>query len=175
MVILASGQRDEAMRALRSVKDPELPAVDVVELGIVREVEVSGESVRVDITPTYSGCPAMQIIEADIVSALDAAGFRDVEVRTIYSPAWSSDWITEEAREKLRASGIAPPHLRGPSAVGRASLQELVTLTRAPAVIECPFCASDNTVERSQFGSTACKAIHFCNNCKQPFDYFKEF
>lgn len=115
----------------------------------------------------------MQVIESDIISTLNSHGFQSVEINTIYSPAWSSDWITEEAREKLRESGIAPPHLRGPSAAD--SIQELVSLTRAAVVIECPFCASSNTVERSVFGSTACKAIYVCNNCKQPFDYFKQF
>lgn len=159
---------------LAEVKDPELPTLDVVELGIVRRVEVDGNDVHVDITPTYSGCPAMQIIESDIVSALKSHGFQRVAVRTVYSPAWSSDWVTEEAREKLRISGIAPPHLRGPHSHSE-SIQELVNLTRAPAIIECPFCASSNTVERSVFGSTACKAIYVCNACKQPFDYFKQF
>lgn len=158
---------------LAEVKDPELPTLDVVELGIVRNVEVSGDSVKVEITPTYSGCPAMQVIESDIATTLRSHGFADVSVTTVYSPAWSSDWITDEAREKLRESGIAPPHLRGQGAPD--SIQELVSLTRAPVTVECPFCASLNTVERSVFGSTACKAIYVCNNCKQPFDYFKQF
>lgn len=174
-MVIASRDASAVLLMLADVKDPELPTLDVVELGIVRHVEVEGNTVRVDITPTYSGCPAMQMIESDIVSALEARGFLDVTVRTIYSPAWSSDWITEEAREKLRESGIAPPHLRGPGSVAAESIQELVNLTRAPAQIECPFCASPNTVERSVFGSTACKAIYVCNNCKQPFDYFKQF
>lgn len=172
-MVIASRDADAVLRMLSDVKDPELPTLDVVELGIVRNVEVDGDSVRVDITPTYSGCPAMQVIESDIAATLRARGFDSVEIRTIYSPAWSSDWITEEAREKLRQSGIAPPHLRGPHS--GQSLQELVSLTRAPAVIECPFCGSNNTVERSVFGSTACKAIYVCNSCKQPFDYFKQF
>lgn len=170
---MASRDADAVLRMLADVKDPELPTLDVVELGIVRNVEVDGDNVRIEITPTYSGCPAMQVIEADIVSALQSHGFESVEIRTVYSPAWSSDWITEEAREKLRESGIAPPHLGGPQAP--QSIQELVSLTRAPLEIECPFCASSNTVERSVFGSTACKAIYVCNNCKQPFDYFKQF
>ena len=173
-MVIAAIDSGDVLRILADVKDPELPTLDVVELGIVRNVEVDGDAVRVDITPTYSGCPAMQVIEADIASVLRERGFRKVEIRTIYSPAWSSDWITDEARQKLRQSGIAPPHLRGPSSDAE-SIQDLVSLTRAPAVIECPFCASDNTVERSVFGSTACKAIYVCNNCKQPFDYFKQF
>ena len=172
-MVIASHDADAVLRMLAEVKDPELPTLDVVELGIVRNVQVDGESVHVDITPTYSGCPAMQVIESDIDRTLRENGFVTVEIRTIYSPAWSSDWITDGAREKLRESGIAPPHLRGPQS--DESIQELVSLTRAPAVIECPFCASKNTVERSAFGSTACKAIYVCNSCKQPFDYFKQF
>jgi ring-1,2-phenylacetyl-CoA epoxidase subunit PaaD len=172
-MVIAARDSEAVLRMLAAVKDPELPTLDVVELGIVRDVEVEGDSVRVHITPTYSGCPAMQVIESDIISTLKSHGFQSVQINTIYSPAWSSDWITEQGREKLRQSGIAPPHLRGPSSAD--SVQELVSLTRAPAVIECPFCGSSNTVERSVFGSTACKAIYVCNNCKQPFDYFKQF
>jgi ring-1,2-phenylacetyl-CoA epoxidase subunit PaaD len=173
MVIAARGP-ELLLRLLSEVKDPELPAINVVELGIVRNVEVEGDRVTVEITPTYSGCPAMQVIESDIVSTLHNHGFPNVDVKTVYSPAWSSDWISEEAREKLRQSGIAPPHLRGPRS-GTESIHELVSLTRAREQIECPFCRSSNTVERSVFGSTACKAIYVCNNCRQPFDYFKQF
>ncbi len=172
-MVVAARDAEAVLRMLADVKDPELPTLDIVELGIVRDVEVVGARVRVDITPTYSGCPAMQVIESDIASTLRARGFESIEIRTVYSPAWSSDWITDQAREKLRQSGIAPPHLRGPHTGD--SIHALVSLTRAPMVIECPFCASSNTVERSVFGSTACKAIYVCNNCKQPFDYFKQF
>lgn len=160
---------------LADVKDPELPALDVVELGIVRNVEITGNDVRVDITPTYTGCPAIEMIERDIIEAIRSSGFDEVAVRTVYSPAWTSDWITEAGREKLRDAGIAPPHLSRPESSSTSPLQELITLKRAPAVTECPFCSSENTTERSRFGSTACKAIHFCNDCKQPFDYFKSF
>lgn len=166
---------DSVLRILAEVKDPELPALDVVELGIVRGVEIDGDDVRVDVTPTYSGCPAMQIIAGDIVTALGASGFGKVTVKTVYAPAWTSDWITESGRRKLRESGIAPPHPAGPGGGTMRPGQELFTLTRAPSLIECPFCSSTNTTERSPFGSTACKAIHFCNSCNQPFDYFKEF
>ncbi len=172
-MVIAARDADAVLRMLAEVKDPELPTLDVVELGIVRSVEVAGDAVRVDITPTYSGCPAMQVIESDIAATLRNNGFTDVSIRTVYSPAWSSDWITEDARQKLRESGIAPPHLRGPG--DPESIQDLVSLTRAPVQVDCPFCSSANTVERSAFGSTACKAIYVCNNCKQPFDYFKQF
>jgi ring-1,2-phenylacetyl-CoA epoxidase subunit PaaD len=146
--------------------------IDIVELGIVRDVAVDDDTVRVDVTPTYSGCPAIQVIEREIVSALGAHGYANVVVSTIYSPAWTTDWLSEETRQKFRDYGIAPPRIGGASAVGIA---ELVSLRRARPAIECPFCRSVNTVEKSEFGSTACKSIHFCNSCHQPFDHFKAF
>ena len=155
-----------ALEAIGTVPDPEVPAISVVELGIVRDVVVSdaGE-VTVTITPTYSGCPAMFEIESDIRTALVAAGASRVEMRTVLSPAWTTDWIGPEAREKLRAYGIAPP--------GRAEPEGLITLTRARQAVACPFCGSKETELRSEFGSTACKAIHVCRSCRQPFDEFK--
>ena len=150
---------------LRTVKDPEVPVLDVVELGIVRDVREEAGKVFVDITPTYSGCPALNTIEDEIVAALNASGYADVEVRKIYSPAWTTDWMGAEAKEKLRAYGIAPPHTR--------EAEPLIMLERARRAIACPFCGSTNTEEKSEFGSTACKAINFCNSCHQPFDSFK--
>ena len=160
--------REELLDVLREVKDPELPVVDIVELGIVRDVSVDGNSVRVDVTPTYSGCPAMQVIEQDIVDTLSAKGFADVKVKTVFSPAWTTDWLSDETKEKLRDYGIAPP------AIGAGEVGGLVMLRRR-ATIACPYCGSSNTEEKSEFGSTACKAIHFCLSCHQPFDYFKPF
>jgi len=157
--------RERALEVLNEVMDPEVPVISVVELGIVRDVTVEGDSVRVTVTPTYSGCPAMRVIEDDIRSALVAAGAGDVEVKTTYSPAWTTDWIGAEAREKLRAFGIAPP--------GPAPATDLVTLTRRQAPVACPYCGSSDTRLQSEFGSTACKAIHVCNSCRQPFDEFK--
>jgi ring-1,2-phenylacetyl-CoA epoxidase subunit PaaD len=157
-------RRDEAWAALRDVPDPEVPVVSVVELGIVRDVEVRGDSVTVVVTPTYSGCPAMREIERDIAAALAERGFTDVAVRTTYAPAWTTDWITPEAREKLRSYGIAPP--------GPAGSVDVVPLRRRRTV-ECPYCGSERTTLRSEFGSTACKAIHFCDACRQPFEEFK--
>jgi ring-1,2-phenylacetyl-CoA epoxidase subunit PaaD len=157
--------RAEVLEVLNEVMDPEVPVLSVVELGIVRDVTLQDDSVTVTITPTYSGCPAMQVIEHDIRAALEARGAEHVEIRTSYSPAWTTDWIPAAAREKLRAYGIAPP---GPSehdapiAIGR----------RRPAV-RCPFCGSADTAIRSEFGSTACKAIHVCRSCMQPFEEFK--
>lgn len=158
--------RDRVFEILGEVPDPEVPVISVVELGIVRDAAVRADgSVEVTITPTYSGCPAMFEIESDVRTALEAAGATFVEVRTVLSPAWTTDWIPESAREKLRRYGIAPP--------GRAEASGLVTLTRARAAVPCPWCGSTNTTLRSEFGSTACKAIHVCNSCRQPFDEFK--
>lgn len=158
--------RARVFEVLGEVPDPEVPVISVVELGIVRDAEISPEgAVTVTITPTYSGCPAMFEIEKDVRAALEAAGATSVEVRTVLSPAWTTDWIPEAAREKLRKYGIAPP--------GRADSGGLVTLTRARTPVVCPWCGSSNTTLKSEFGSTACKAIHVCSDCRQPFDEFK--
>ncbi len=156
---------DEVYGVLNTVMDPEVPVISVVELGIVRDVAIQNDAVTITITPTYSGCPAMREIEADILTALLARGVHDVNVKLVLSPAWTTDWIGPEAREKLRAYGIAPP--------GRAEPQGLITLTRARVAVQCPFCGSNDTRLQSEFGSTACKAIHVCNSCRQPFDEFK--
>jgi ring-1,2-phenylacetyl-CoA epoxidase subunit PaaD len=165
-------KRDEILGILSQVKDPEIPIIDIVELGIVRDVAVDGDAIRVDITPTYSGCPAMQVIEREIVSILAAHGYPDAVVNTVYSPAWTTDWIKDDAKAKLRDYGIAPPRHVSDSAGGIA---ELVSLRRAQPTVDCPFCGSANTSLKSEFGSTACKSIHFCNSCHQPFDHFKAF
>ncbi len=159
--------REEVLRILGEVMDPEVPVLSVVELGIVRDVEITGDRVKVTITPTYSGCPAMRTMEQDMGAALEAHGITGAEFETVYSPAWTSDWIPAEAKVKLRRFGIAPP---GPAEQGG-----LVTLTRRNAPVPCPYCGSTNTERRSEFGSTACKAIHFCKACHQPFDEFKAF
>ena len=158
---------ESVLAILSTVMDPEVPVISVVELGIIRAARVEGDTAYVTVTPTYSGCPAMHEIEADIRAALVANGIREVVVDTVFAPAWTTDWIGPEAREKLRAYGIAPP--------GRAEPQGLITLTRARAAVPCPFCASHDTRLQSEFGSTACKAIHVCNSCRQPFDEFKAF
>ena len=158
---------DAVFAVLNSVMDPEVPVISVVELGIIRDVRVEADTVYVTVTPTYSGCPAMHEIEADIRAALRAEGAREVHVDMVFAPAWTTDWIGPEAREKLRAYGIAPP--------GRAEPQGLITLTRARVAVACPFCGSHETRLQSEFGSTACKAIHVCNACRQPFDEFKAF
>jgi len=157
------------MAVLTTVMDPEVPVISVVDLGIIRDAAVTHEGalvhVRVVVTPTYSGCPAMREIEVDIRAALVAAGATDVVVETVHAPAWTTDWIGADAREKLRAYGIAPP--------GRAEQGGLITLTRRRDPVACPFCGSSDTRLQSEFGSTACKAIHVCKSCLQPFDEFK--
>ncbi len=158
--------RAQLYEILGTVPDPEVPAISVVDLGIVREaLQRADGTVEVTITPTYSGCPAMFEIEKDVRAALIGAGAAQVEVRTVLSPAWTTDWIPETAREKLRQYGIAPP--------GRAESGGLVTLTRARPPVACPRCGSRSTTLKSEFGSTACKAIHVCNACREPFDEFK--
>lgn len=158
--------RERLFEILGTVPDPEVPVISVVELGIVRDaVQRADGVVEVTITPTYSGCPAMFEIERDIRLALEAEGVTAVEITTVLSPAWTTDWIPETAREKLRRYGIAPP--------GRADDGGLVTLVRARPPVQCPWCGSRNTTLKSEFGSTACKAIHVCKDCRQPFDEFK--
>lgn len=156
---------DEIYAVLDEVKDPEVPVLSVVELGIVREVACAADTVVVTVTPTYSGCPAMRAIEEDITRALTAAGAAKVEVKTTYTPAWTTDWIPAPAREKLRAYGIAPP--------GVADPQPLMTIGRRRPAVRCPYCGSMRTEMKSEFGSTACKSIHACRDCRQPFEEFK--
>ena len=161
--------RDALLAVLDEVMDPEVPVLSVRELGIVRDVDVDGDgTITVTVTPTYSGCPAITVIEQDILAALAQAGYRDVRVRTAYAPAWTTDWIVPEARAKLKASGIAPP--------GRVESGEgggLVQLMRRRTNAQCPYCDSHDTDLRSEFGSTACKSVCWCRACRQPFEEFK--
>jgi ring-1,2-phenylacetyl-CoA epoxidase subunit PaaD len=162
---LAPISADQVYAWLQEVPDPEIPVLSVVDLGVVREVSWDGDACVVVITPTYSGCPAMRVIEDEIVGALERHGVADVRVRTVYSPAWTTDWMTERAKAKLEAYGIAPP--------GRPDSSDLVTLRRSPRVVRCPYCKSLDTKLQSEFGPTACKAIYTCSACRQPFELFK--
>lgn len=150
---------------LRRVVDPEIPVLTIEDLGVLRSVEQDGERVVVTITPTYSGCPAMDEIRADVVTALREAGVDDVEVRTVLAPAWTTDWMTAAGREALREHGIAPP---GPRAAGPV----LVPLGRR-AQVACPQCGATDTEELTRFGSTSCKALWRCRACREPFDHFR--
>lgn len=160
--------RVEAARAaLRDVTDPEIPVVTIEELGILREVTERGDDIEVVITPTYSGCPAMGQIEDDVRTALAQHGL-SAHVTTRLAPAWTTDWITPAAREKLRAFGIAPP------AAGAEQALNFMPMRRE-APVPCPRCSSTNTTEISRFGSTACKSLHRCLDCLEPFDHFKPY
>lgn len=148
---------------LEDVKDPEVPVLSVVDLGVVRSVKLHNDEAQIIITPTYSGCPAMQIIETGIRSKLAEHGIKKTSITTVLSPAWTTDWLSENGRQKLKAYGIAPPENEMDKSV----------LFSKPTVVPCPVCNSRNTRMVSQFGSTSCKAHYQCNECREPFDYFK--
>ncbi|MEW1992709.1 1,2-phenylacetyl-CoA epoxidase subunit PaaD [Microbacterium sp. NPDC078849] len=154
----------QAWRIAAAVPDPEVPVLTIEDLGVLRAVELRGERVVVDITPTYSGCPAMDTIRDDVVLALTAAGFGDVEVRLVLSPAWTTDWMSDAGKLKLREYGIAPPS-------GRAAMP--AGPIRLALSVRCPRCGSLDTREVSRFGSTSCKALYECRACLEPFDHFK--
>jgi ring-1,2-phenylacetyl-CoA epoxidase subunit PaaD len=155
--------RERAWEAAASVLDPEVPVLTIDDLGVLRDVTVDERGhVDVAITPTYSGCPAMDAIRDDVVSALNADGFDDVSVRLVLSPAWTTDWLSDDGRRKLREFGIAPPQHRGTGPVA-------VALS-----VRCPQCGSPDTRELSRFGSTACKGLWVCQACREPFDHFKQ-
>ncbi|MEO6583380.1 MAG: 1,2-phenylacetyl-CoA epoxidase subunit PaaD [Ferruginibacter sp.] len=146
---------------LETVCDPEIPVLSILDLGIVRSVKFTNDNdgqpaVKITITPTYSGCPAMDMISMQIRMLLLETGYKNITIESVLSPAWTTDWMTTEGKEKLRSYGIAPPHL-----------------TNNEAAIACPQCKSTNTKLLSQFGSTACKALYQCQDCLEPFDYFK--
>lgn len=152
--------------AVEAVLDPELPVITIADLGILRAVEADGDKIVVTITPTYAGCPAMDAITADIRTAAVGAGAADVEVRTVLAPAWTTDWLSAAGRRKLAEHGIAPPGPRQPG--GTVAL----TLTALPNT-RCPQCGSLDTRETSRFSATACKALHACNTCREPFERMK--
>ena len=152
---------------LENVKDPEIPVLTVIDMGIVRDIkEQESGGVEVFITPTYSGCPAMRIIEFDIIAELEANGIHPIKVTHVLNPAWTTDWMTEDAKIKLKKYGIAPP-------IGKVIEKRIDVLFAEAPKVPCPNCGAKDTREISQFGSTACKAMYQCNDCKEPFDYFK--
>lgn len=155
---------DEVWRILNGIPDPEIPVISIVELGVVRDLTIDGKGIKVLITPTYTGCPATNVFEQDITTALTNIGFENIEIKHQYTPAWTTDWLNEESREKLRKYGIAPPN-------GQTSDKNFL-LGKDPKVT-CPQCKSKNTKMISQFGSTACKSLYQCNDCLETFDYFK--
>jgi ring-1,2-phenylacetyl-CoA epoxidase subunit PaaD len=156
---------ERARRAAGTVLDPEVPVLTIADLGVLRDVTVDADRrVTVTVTPTYSGCPAMDMIRRDVEDAVRAAGFAQVDVRTVLSPAWTTDWMTDEGRRALADYGIAPP-------------PQLRRATTGPVLlalsVRCPQCGSPDTRELSRFGSTACKSMWACNACREPFDHFK--
>jgi len=155
---------ESANLTLEQVSDPEIPVLTIADLGIIRNVKTEGRSVEVTITPTYSGCPAMDTIEADIKTALKAAGWQEVEVLTVLNPPWTTDWMSVEGRIKLEEYGIAAP------INGTADKRSLFGKAEEA---RCPRCKSSSTQRISQFGSTPCKALYQCTSCLEPFDYFK--
>ena len=165
-----TAQHLRARSAVAAVVDPEMPMLTLEDLGVVRGVEEDGDAVTVTITPTYSGCPALDEMRADLRARLTAAGFARVEVRTVFSPAWSTDWISEAGKRKLAEHGIAPPDRTAPRGAGPIPL----TLTAPSAVVRCPRCGSPATEEFSRFGPTACTALRRCAACREPFEHMKE-
>lgn len=163
---------DDAVRAaLRSVHDPEIPTLSIVDLGIVERVEVTDEAVRIDLLPTFAGCPALDVIRSDVAAAVEpAAAGRPVDVRFVASPPWTSDRITPAGREALLSHGLTPPSGAAPAATGGPIP---IRLGAAPERARCPFCGSDDTVRESAFGPTLCRSTHFCNACRNPFEAFK--
>ena len=151
-----------ASAVLEGVADPELPFLTLEDMGILRGVRVAGDAIEVSITPTYSGCPAMDVIALDITTALAKAGFDNVRINRVLSPAWTTDWLSADARDKLRANGIAPPE----RPQGKRALF-------AETEVACPTCGSKSTERVSEFGSTPCKAHYRCLACREPFQYFK--
>jgi len=165
MVVNADISIKKIWKLLEEVTDPEVPVLSVIDLGIVRDVKFKNEDVEIVITPTYSGCPAMDVISMSIKMELLANGFKNVKVTSVLSPAWTSDWMSDSGKEKLKAYGIAPPN----------PTQQVCDnkLFAAAEAVQCPHCSSYHTHRISEFGSTACKALYQCDDCKEPFDYFK--
>ena len=160
--MVAASLRERALNALETVTDPEIPVLTIADLGILRDLTVHGETVEITITPTYSGCPAMNMIALEIELALEREGISRPVIRTVLSPAWTTEWMSEDGRRKLREYGIAPPI----SGSGRRALF-------GELEVACPQCGSEDTELLAEFGSTSCKALWRCKSCREPFDYFK--
>ncbi|MBN8676387.1 MAG: phenylacetate-CoA oxygenase subunit PaaJ [Chitinophagales bacterium] len=165
MVIATDTEIKKIWQLLETVTDPEIPVLTVTDLGIVRDVKINEDSVEIIITPTYTGCPAMDMISMNIRLVLAENNYQNIRVTSVLSPAWTTDWMTEEGKRKLKEYGIAPPNPR----------QQVCNdkLFAADEAVQCPHCSSYHTHRISEFGSTACKALYQCDDCKEPFDYFK--
>ena len=150
---------------LETVADPEVPVLSVIDLGIIRDIKLNDEEVEVTITPTYSGCPAMDVISITIKMTLLSHGYKNIKINQVLTPAWTTDWMSEEGKQKLKAYGIAPPNPKQQVCDNK--------LLAPDEAVQCPHCHSYHTHRISEFGSTACKSLYQCNDCKEPFDYFK--
>ena len=164
MTLSNTYRENEILELLQEIVDPEIPVLTIQDIGMLRGVEVTANEVVVKITPTYVGCPAMGVIEEDILKLLQDKGIVPSRVETVLSPAWTTDWITDEAKTKLENYGIAPP---------MEKTSDKSTLTGKPKYVRCPQCRSEQVEMVSQFGSTACKSLYKCKDCLEPFDYFK--
>lgn len=163
-MVVDLNRKNEVWDIIKNIPDPEIPVLTLLDLGVIKEVDIQEDGlVEVTITPTYTGCPAMKVFEDDIVKTLNDNGFDNVNVKTRLSPAWTTDWMSEEGRNKLKEYGIAPP-------VGSS---DKTLLQEEKRMIQCPRCHSMDTEMISQFGSTPCKSLYQCQDCKEPFDYFK--
>lgn len=158
MVTASTISKQNIWKILEQVTDPEVPVLTITDLGIVRDVKIHGDEVEVIITPTYTGCPAMDMIAMNIKLALIENGYSNIKITSVLAPTWTTDWMSEEGKRKLKAYGIAAPNKKFEIAIDG---------------VKCPLCNSTNTKLISEFGSTACKALYQCNDCKEPFDYFK--
>ena len=165
MVSTATIEEEKIWSVLKTVTDPEVPVLTVIDLGIVRDVKINNGAIEIIITPTYTACPAMDMITMNIKLAMAEQGYKKVKVISVLSPAWTTDWMNEEGKIKLKEYGIAPPN---------AQQQVCNTeLFQKEEAVQCPHCNSHHTHRISEFGSTACKALYQCDDCKEPFDYFK--
>lgn len=154
---------NDVRKLLDGVPDPEIPVISITDLGIVRDISIDGDAVTIDLAPTYSACPATEVIEASVVEHLNANGIADVHIRRVLSPPWTTDWISDSGRSKLAEYGIAPP----------AGSSAKLSLRNPELRISCPRCKSLNSIKISEFGSTPCKAAYKCGDCLEPFEYFK--
>jgi ring-1,2-phenylacetyl-CoA epoxidase subunit PaaD len=165
MVTTVQATRTRAWDIAATVVDPEIPVLTIEDLGVLRSVEEDGDRVRVELTPTYSGCPAIDAMRDDVRAALLEAGYTEVEVRMVLSPAWTTDWMSDDGKRKLREYGIAAPNGRAPVHGGGRTVLRMA--------VKCPRCDSLDTRELTRFGSTSCKALYECRSCLEPFDFFK--
>ncbi|MTI89202.1 MAG: phenylacetate-CoA oxygenase subunit PaaJ [Balneolaceae bacterium] len=168
MSVVQLHSEEQIWEYLKEITDPEIPVLNIVEMGIARSVQVEGNHVQVRITPTYSGCPAMAAIEKLVNEKLEERGVSNFDVKLDFSETWTTDWMTEEAKAKLKNYGIAPPEKTSDQ-----NQDDFLSSLKSTKIIPCPFCDSLETELQSQFGSTACKSQYFCNNCHQPFEHFK--